>query len=240
MLCGYQRIETIIRFTFITAFLAVFQFIVTFILLFKDMDFSYLFPITDIPLKDLLKASHILGNYYGESLCFIAIIPFIHQKELNKTKKYFIYTVILSGIIITLSAIKNIAVLGDLNSIYKFTDYQSIRLIDVREILTRVEAITFLEIILGLFVQVCIPLYAITLCVSDLLNFKNYRQLAIPITFFMISIQFLSLNTSEADSSYYFLEIYPYYTIPFQFIIPTLSWFILFSKNKPNKKVNQN
>lgn len=233
-ICAYgvrTGIETICRTTFLIAAVVYIEIIVSIILQIKDMDFEYLFPIMGMPIKDVIKGGHILGVYYGESICFLMILPFVNK--INKiTKRNMFFSMLLGAIFIIAVLLRNILVLGNLNSIYNYPAYSAIRLINVGQVFTRLEILLYIELITVIFIQISILYYALTLSTAQILKLKSYKPLIIPIGVIIISLYMLDSKISLMEISNFYLSIYYIYAIPFEIIIPLVSLIIVLIKER--------
>ncbi|MCG8485460.1 MAG: spore germination protein [Clostridia bacterium] len=233
-----KGIKTIFHLSFIFFSIALIYFFSSNLLLIGQFDFEYLFPISTIPIKDIFHAAHMIGTYYGESLCFLALIPLAKKDKISKTLKYVMLAVLLSGISIIINQITNIAVLGDLSSIYKHTTFQSIRLVNVGDVILRVDALIYIETVMIVFLQIVLPFYAFMICLSQLLNIKDYKTILLPITVLSIALTIRALNMNDSDVTLFYEQIYIFYTIPFQIILPLASLVIFYVKKKFKKEEN--
>ncbi|WP_442952972.1 GerAB/ArcD/ProY family transporter [Paenibacillus sp. Soil522] len=70
---------------------------------------------------------------------------------------------------------------GPLAGVKKYSIYELARTIDVQEIITRIESVIGMSLIAGSYMKATITLYVISLLVSQLFKFKDYKLIVTPI-----------------------------------------------------------
>ena len=121
-------------------------------------------------------------------------------------------------------ALRSILTLGEANvSIFFFSTYASVRLINIGEFLQRIEVLVGIIFISGGFVKISICLYAASKGLSKVLSFQNYRQIVAPVGLLMMILSIIVYDNTT-DMFDWAKDIYKYYALPFQIILPLIIW----------------
>jgi len=225
-------IEVIARCSFILISITIFFYISDTILIIKDSTFTNLLPIGDIPLQEFIKASHAVATLpFGETVVFLMIIAFLNNiKEAKKSK----IALIITGIFIAMASARNTAVLGITSTIFNYPSFEVIRLINIGEILTRLEiAVVFVFLAMS-FLKISVLYYATVLGTAQLLKLRSYLPLVFPLGVIIVILSIINFE-NLIEELYFPVNIYPYYSLPFQVGIPLLSLIIAMIRGVPKK-----
>jgi spore germination protein KB len=216
-----EGIEVIAR---CSPILVIITFIVTFItylLLLKNMNFSNFLPAFQLKFIDLIQGTHTMQAIpFGEILVFSMIN--CNLKSPKGLKKNIIVGLAISGFYILSISIRSGAVLGILSVNQVSTAYQSLELINLGNILTRLESLTTLVLIVTIFIKTCIFFYTSILSIAELLNLNSYKVLVTPISIIFIYLSAIVFD-NVLEEPYVAANIYPVFTIPIQIIIPIVT-----------------
>lgn len=170
----------------------------------------------------------------GETVIFLAFLN--NVKEKDESIKIYLKGIILGSIIIFSVTIRNISVLGfpSLASSV-FPSYDAVSLINIGNFVRGVEIIIAIVLAVAGFIKVSVCLLASSIGVSRLFNFSDYKWVSAPLGLLMVSLSFVIF-----DSTMHMVEwgnIYKYYVIPFQVILPVLILFASKLKKRRRKKI---
>jgi spore germination protein KB len=134
---------------------------------------------------------------YEEVICFTMLLPYLNQQKRGIQAGFA--AVLFSSVILSLSTAMNIAVLGtDMAGRATFPLLHTVSLINIGEIIQRLDVIVVLTLIIGVFFKVAIFFYAGVLAASDLFQISDYRRLVYPLGIIILSIaMMLSGNFTE-------------------------------------------
>jgi spore germination protein KB len=118
--------------------------------------------------------------------------------------------------------LRSITVLGPLTVIHVAPSYQVFELINIADILTRLESMTTLVLIITIFVKTSIFFYATVLSIAELLNLSSYKPIVTPLGIIIICLSVLIFDNA-IDESVVAANIYPIFVIPIQMFIPILT-----------------
>jgi spore germination protein KB len=227
-------IEVITRCSLILVVFTVFSVLGTIILLAQDMKFTNLLPVLDLPLKEFIKASHSAATFpFGETVVFLMVIAFLDN--VKQAKISTLTALIVAGLLLVLSLLRNTAVLGVTEGIHVYPSYQVIRLIKIAKILTRLEIIVAVNLLTMGFLKISVCYYATVLGLAQLLNLRSYLPLVFPVGVLMVSLSILQFD-SVIENIFFAFEIYPYYSLPFEVGFPLLSLIIAIIRGIPKQE----
>lgn len=158
-----------------------------------------------IDIKQLLP---VLGNGWGpvlkttfkqtiefpheELICFTMLLPYLNHRK--KGTRAGFAAVLVSGLLLSSFTAMNMAVLGiDIAGRATFPLLSTISLINIGEIIQRLDAIVVLTLVIGDFFKVAIFFYAGVLAAADLFKIDDHRKLVYPVG---IIILFISMMIS--------------------------------------------
>ena len=128
-------------------------------------------PVFTVPLKNILLSANLLTMLpYAEVFVFLMMAQHVDQPE--AAGKALRRGLLIGGMIILLLVARDTAVLGGYTLYTSSPTFNTIRLIDVGDILTRLEIINSVLMITMLFFKISILLYAVVSGVGQLFNIK--------------------------------------------------------------------
>ncbi len=165
-------IQNMLRCAFLFFVIAIFITITNFTLLISEMKLSNFLPLLNMGWKNYLE-----GTFSMASIPFCEIIvflPFFHLTEKNKGTRRALWVGLLLGIaIMFLTIFQEVAVLGVSVAYLSTPAYESVRLINVMNVFTRLEILhAFLLSILHIF-KLSIVIYCILQCIQDVFPIKK-------------------------------------------------------------------
>ena len=167
---------------------------------------------------------------FGETVVFLSFFNAIeNEKEIPKVYLKGIY---LGGLILFGVIIRNILVLGFPNlSSSVFPSYDAVSLINIGDFIRGTEIIIAIVIMVAGFIKVSVCLAASCIGIARLFNFDDYKWVSAPLALLIMSLSFILYNNTMHMVEWF--NIYKYYVIPFQLIIPIFVF--LFGKFKNTK-----
>jgi spore germination protein KB len=209
------------------------MFILIDLLLLPQVKLTNLQPILETPLIKLLAAGHRVAAFpFGESVAFLMVIPFLNSPQ--KARSSIIYGLILPGVLFILSVIRNTGVLGATIDYFLYPSYSASRLINIGEVLTRIEIFVGIAFITTAFIKVTILIYAFILGTAQLCKLKSYRTLTIPV-WILISLLGIHNFPNITENIEFVKKIYSLYSLPFQIGVPLLTWLVARIRKLPQK-----
>jgi len=212
----------------ILAFIFIFSVLAITMILIPQFDFTNLFPFLEHGIKPVLKAGlNTVAFPFGE-LVLLLVIASVAKESVN-IKKAAYSAVALGGFLIFVTILRDIMVLGPgLLENQTFPAQASTQIIPKP---LDVSPMVSVSLLIGSGIETTTYLYACTLGISQLFNLDDYKPFVFPMAALMVMISLWNF-TSVHQFFGWVSEIYPYYVVPFQTIIPLIILIILWTKKK--------
>jgi spore germination protein KB len=197
---------------------------------------EYLLPLFPEEIKPIIHGAYInYGFPYGEVIFFAVLLPFARSKKGKTLEKAMFFGIALSGLLLMIAVLVSIMILGPAGVEIKYSLFYIATLIDIQDVLTRIEAIIAMAWIIGSYMKATIALFAFNFTISQLLNLKDDRILIFPLAFlaFLVSVTTFKheLEFTEAVSVVYPVIITVAGVLP----ILLITVFTLFKKKQKNQ-----
>lgn len=204
------------------------------ILLYPLIDLSNLLPILDISPQLFFKSAYAAAAYpFGEILLFMMILPFLNRPQ--EGPRSLVKGMSIAFLLIVILAIRDTAVIGGMGQFATFPSLSAVRMIDVGDVLTRMDIFVALDLITIGFIKVTFFYYIAVLGLAQILKLRSYRPLVVPMIF-ITYIFTVSSFKSGVEIPYYAYNIWPLYSIPFEIILPVLTLLIALIRKFPQAK----
>ncbi|AHF09347.1 GerAB/ArcD/ProY family transporter [Dehalobacter restrictus] len=192
--------------------------LVTLFLSVKSMDFSNLKPVAGTEFNILMGSAFTIFSFpFAETVLFTTLFGSV--KADSNPYKIYIYGIVICTLFFLAAGLRN-AVIGLSLGMFYFASYAAVSVISLGEFFTRIEVLIGLAFLLDLFVKLCVCMFAASMGISKIVNIKNYKELAIPVGLLMMTLAIiLFANILEM---YDWLDIYKYFALPFQVILPLI------------------
>lgn len=237
----YLGIEVIGRYSELTLNFTVFSiiFYVIALILSGVTDFNNLLPVLEQGWRPVLKTTFpLLVTFpFGEIVVFLMIFPYVNKKD--KAIKTGMLAMLTTGLILTLITIGNIITLTGIGT--QLTIYPtigSIRLINIFDIIQRIEGVAVMTFLISSLMKITIYFYSSAIGLNHIYNSENYKKYII---FILIIIMLGGMLIADNYSMHIYigLNIVPYYIhVPFVMIIPFLLAFIIIITSYIHKKTS--
>ncbi|HHV99226.1 MAG TPA: endospore germination permease [Clostridiaceae bacterium] len=225
--CAYavaKGLEVLARISHLFAIVGIVVPISTFILLVDQMNFSNFLPLFEVPFIKMFHGTHIMLSIpFGETIVFLMIMGSLDDTE-HMARNALIGLLIGTTSLLVVS-IRNTAVLGNTQAIWTSPSFQSIRLIDIGTILTRMDFLIGIAQTVLIFFKCCIFFYALVTAVSQLLGLKSYSPLVLPLAGIEVIIA-ATVFQSPVDHASITQDAGIMYSVPLMFLIPPLTLLI--------------
>ncbi len=155
---------------------------------------------------------------------------------LKKKSHYKVYLsgVLIAGATIILLTTRNIMILGFMRSRLFFASHTAVAMISVGEFLQRIEVTVSFTFAVGVFIKAGVCLLVACKGISKVIGLHDYRSTVIQTGLLMTFFAYIVYeNTKEMFD--WAMEIYPYYALPFQVIMPLIIWCLAEIKAKRMK-----
>lgn len=202
-----------------------------FFALIKEFEIDNLKPVLSQGMKPVIKSAFAALSFpFGETVVFLMIFPHVNkQKYLYKSSYFALFAV---GILLLGAIIRNLMVLGaDMVSRDVFPSHIVFRLIPGMDL----DQLLDVNLTVSGIIKVGVCIYAAATGVSELLGEQDYKIYVVPLSAFIVALS-IWLYDSLMEMLQWAIEIWPYYSIPFQIIIPMMLLLISLVKNNIKQK----
>ncbi|SHK08348.1 GerAB/ArcD/ProY family transporter [Tepidibacter formicigenes] len=233
ILCAWivkEGIETLGRVAEFFSRIVITFLILSMLMLIPVMNIDNIFPVLFNGIKPIIK-----GAFSTLSFPFAQLFIFtmIFSNIINKSHyKIYITGLIIGGSIIFLTSTSIILVLGanKAQSLY-FPTRNAFSKINIGNLIDNLEILIAVLLPVGTFIKGSVYLLATCKGITRIFGFDNYRFIVIPMTLLIINVSYF-IHNSIIDLFDWMGDIWPYYTFPFQVILPIIIW--IFAEVKKN------
>ncbi|WIF95761.1 GerAB/ArcD/ProY family transporter [Caminicella sporogenes] len=212
---------------------------VTIILLVPNMKIDNILPILSRGFKPVFKGAFSVFSFpFAETVVFLLFFSSIDNES---SYKIYLTGLILGGIIIFATSFSELLVFGEKEYVsFLFPSYKAVGRIKISDFIQSLEIIVSISFLVGGFIKISMCLLASCKGITKLFGFNDYRFIVVPMSLLMINLSYLIYDSTNEMFKWAF-EIYGFYALPFQVILPI---FILicaeFKKRKKDYIININ
>jgi len=235
--CAYavhKGLEPLARVSHIIVAISFTVMLLIFLLLIDIMDFSNFLPLFDVPLISFIHSVHVITAIpFCESIAFLMIFGSLDKTE--KAAKYVIWGLISGGFILLNVAVRNTAVLGNTETIWTSTSFESTRLIDIGTVLTRMDLLIGVIQTILIFFKASLLLYALATSVAQILGLKSYLPILLPLTAIEVILS-ATVYQSPVDHAMTTQNAGIFYSTPLLYFTPAITLLIAVIRKLPKSK----
>ncbi len=233
LLCVYavrKGVAVIARFSSAVFFIAVIALFAAIFLLLNKIDMNYFKPMFSFPTSKYVQTiNHVIFASFSNVFVFTMLAPELERPE--KLKKPFFISLIVGALFMLGVVGIDVAALGPAEAILTFPSFDVIRIIDIQNIITRMDSVYEIAFLMVFFFKISILLYATTKALSRLLNLNSHRTL-VPTISVLVVIFALIYFDSSIEVSTFSADTLPYFKMLFQLILPLLTLIISMIRRK--------
>ncbi|MDQ0900669.1 MULTISPECIES: endospore germination permease [unclassified Paenibacillus] len=197
-----------------------------------------LMPLFPHGFKPVLHGAYIAYGFpYAELILFSMVLPFV-RKDQEPLGKFMFAALLTSGLSLTLVIVCTIMALGPMSGNIKFSLFTLARLIELAEIIERVESVIGMTLIAGSYMKASIILFVINLGVSQLFRLPDEKTLIFPLAFFACMIS-LTLYRNELEAMEHVGTVWPLF-ITVTGVVPILLLTIVTALKSQRNEVPRN
>ncbi|MCX7773965.1 MAG: endospore germination permease [Clostridia bacterium] len=213
--CG---IEVLGRWTLLILPVILFSIFLVTLLAAPVMHLENLKPILGNGLGPVIKnAFYVFSFPFAETVLFLFVLGSLRLN--SSPRKVYMTCLLASGFIMLLVSVRSIIVLGvPTVDVTYFSSYAAVSLVKIGNFLQRIEVTVAVVFLLAGFVKICICLLVACRGFCSLIKLKDYRGMVAPVGLLMLILALtVYQNTIQMFT---WVDIYTYYAIPFQIILP--------------------
>jgi spore germination protein KB len=198
-----------------------------------QLNFDYIKPILGNGLLSVLQPGFLTFSFpFAETVIFLGVFSSLKTKK-SPLKVYF-WGILIPGIILIITTVRNITILGNMRDSFYFPSYAAVSRIRIGDFIQRVEVSVSTVFIFGVFIKCSICLLVACKGIGKMFNLKDYRSIVIQTGLLMIYFSYIVYDNSM-DMNYWAFKVYPYYAFPMEVIIPIIIWILAEIKTRKNK-----
>ncbi|MFZ5966640.1 MAG: GerAB/ArcD/ProY family transporter [Bacillota bacterium] len=204
-------------------------------MLIPDMKLSHILPVFQEGMKPIIKGAYSV--FTQPFVQTVAFTMFFRNLE-RKTSSYKIYiTGLLIGAAVSwVVSITNVLAIGAKSvELYYYPTYQTYRKINIGEFLQRVEVVIAAIFMFGGFIKISILSLCTCKGITRIFGWKEYRWIVTPIALLIMNMAYIEYSSVQEYFGFN-TDIWPNYFMPFQIILPIITWAIAEIKNRQSKQ----
>ncbi len=191
-----------------------------------------LLPVIDTDWKTLLMATHGAAVLpLAESAVFMMLLP--HLPRRCRAGRPVLAGIVGGGLLLTLVNFTNVAVLGASIQNTIFPAHAAARLIEVGQVLSRMEILIAINLLSMGFVKMVVLLYGAAEGLTELLGLHSYKPLVLPLGSFMVLLAVAGFRDGYAESMVFVATAWPFYVPFFVLGLPLLVLVTALVRGKP-------
>lgn len=142
---------------------------------------EFLLPVIPNGWKPVLHGAYIgFGFPYMDIMYFAMILPFMKKEKDKPFKRWMYVGLLFNGLVLAFTIVASIMILGPIALNEKFPIYQAARIIEIGEIIQRVESVFGMALIIGSYMKITMMLFIINEVVTQLFKLSDKRAFVFP------------------------------------------------------------
>lgn len=170
---------------------------------------------------------------YAETVVFLAILPNLRTGE--RALRPTILGLALAGLVLSAADLRNTAALGSAISSTVFPSHAAARLVDIDDVLTRVEILVAINFLTMGFLKVSVLLYSAASSIAETFKMSSYRPLVLPVGLMMVILTVTGFRNGFAESIVFASETWSMYAPIFAVVIPLITLLAAILMRKPRR-----
>ena len=191
------------------------------LLSFDHANFEFLLPVFNLDFIDYVQGTHIcVAIPFGGSFVLLALVPDLEKKA--NVKKVFISVALFCAFIITVVQFHEVISLGPLLPYITQPSYESIRIISIYNIFSRIEILFALLLISLTCFKTMLLLYACLKYTTNIFKLKGYKHLTIMFSL-LLTIYSINAYGSPTNNIYWGKNVVPFIWSFSSFVMPLVT-----------------
>ncbi|MFZ3129850.1 MAG: endospore germination permease [Desulfosporosinus sp.] len=215
----YHGLEVIGRSADFLFFLILGTFLLIYLLLIPEFDFTELLPVFGDGIGNILRSSLTVIAYAGEFIIILFFYPYIRNNQ--KVAKILVSAIVAVGLGGALTTGSYTLIFGLECHILSLPYYLVSRYASMGRSIERMDPFFMITNFLGSYLKLSIFIYTIVLSLAQLFRMINYRKLIIPVVLALNIFAYYSFR-SLMQAVDYLDKIWPLYSLPIEIGIPLL------------------
>jgi spore germination protein KB len=215
-------IETIARMIFAPMIVVLVFVILILVLSINNYEFDSLFPIMPDGIKPVLLGAYFsYGFPYVELTLMAMLLPYVRKEGQKHLKKGMFLALLINGLSLIAVTVATIMVFGPMAGERKYSMFEVARIIDLLEVIQRIESIIGISLIMTGFLKATITLFILNLTFTKLFKLQDDRILVFPLALTCYLFSLLQINKGAAHWIYAVSVIHPLWAT-YAYLLPLL------------------
>lgn len=236
-ICGWavrHGIEAVVRYNVFFAIAAIGIAICATLFTSNLMRLDNFLPILDQPPIHYIHSGHIISTIpFGETVAFLMITPNIKLPK-EKYGRYFLGGFAIGGAILLSVVLRDTAVLGNMMWHFSLPAFETFRVVNISQALSRIEILFAIILILLFFSKVIFLYYVTVLTTAQILRLDSLKPLVLSIGSFII-VYALILFFSSMQQAASGAQTAPFFWLVFELILPLITLVVAKLRGFPQK-----
>lgn len=192
-------IETLARMIFVPMVSVLFFTILILVLSFNNYEIDHLFPIMPDGIKPVLLGAYFsYGFPYVELVLMAMVLPYVRKEGQTNVKKGMYLALLVNGFCLIAVTLCTILVFGPMAGERKYSMFEVARIIDLLEVIQRIESLIGISLIMTSFIKATITLFILNLTFTKLFKLRDDRILILPLTLACYFFSLLQIGKGAA------------------------------------------
>lgn len=213
-------LEVIARVNFMILPFLIILLLVLVVLSIPEIDIRRLLPVMESGLMPVFKGMlSAIGFPFAETILFTMIIPYVNNP--GDVRKAMFWGGLTGGFLLMLVILITLLVIGPSTARLWYPVLEAVRMIDLYNIIQRVDAVVIINWIGLGFIKITVCFYVFVLGLAQWLNLSDYRPLVLPAGVVMLALSILVYD-SYVEEVFFAAMIWHPYALTVAFIIPLI------------------
>ncbi|WP_349408333.1 endospore germination permease [Pseudalkalibacillus sp. SCS-8] len=142
---------------------------------------EFLLPIVPEGWKPVFHGAYVgFGFPYMDIMYFAMVLPFLKREHDKPFKRWMYGGLLFNGMVLAFTVVTSIMILGPIAMNEKFPIYQAAKIIEIGEIIQRIESVFGMALIIGSYMKITLMLFIINEVMTQLFNLADKRAFVFP------------------------------------------------------------
>ncbi|WP_135550947.1 GerAB/ArcD/ProY family transporter [Paenibacillus cymbidii] len=191
------------------------------LLLIPNYDADYLLPILPDGWKPVVHGAYFAYGFpYAEIVALAMLLAFVPRGGGRKLGRRMQLALLANAVFLTVSVLCSQMVFGSITGERKYLLFQVAQIVDVGNIIERIESTVGMTMILGSYMKLSLAMFALNLAIARLFRLHNERALIMPIA---LLLTVLSIDSWKGYAKWSFIvtSVHPIW-VSLSFVLPLL------------------
>ena len=234
LVCAYAvhtGLGNMLRYSFLLMIMGVLVFSINALMLLPEMNFDNLKPMLEFPMEKYLQATHIMAVIpLGEVVAFTMIIPRVEEQ--GRVPRAISLAIAVGSTVLVFVLLRDIATLGNLSWVMTLPAYESVRLIDLWEVVTRMELFFAIVLVVLQFFKVNVLYYCTVLTIAQTFGLKDYKPITLVTGLVLLNYSLFVFN-SISENAGWGATVAPFFSSVFVIVLPILLMAVILLRGLP-------